>query len=265
MITPLMLLLSGIRSDFTYDRPVDISYLMRSDRTLLLREATRLGEKSLDESYISVVPDANGGEVCDTVQYTGTGSLDIHIATALILTRIRESYLSYKRYSEKSSSDLEEDLDADIVVMRLEGKPDYVYTYVYQVMDNKALDYMTRINMIYQVYSIIDRNTGVSLMDLTNNFLSSRLEQQSHVSFWQQLIMNDWMSRFNAVPDVVDENTLKTVQSELDSLGFYGFVNPWKMYTDFISSRVNRKLELNIEKETLDFLRTVVKSGGVPV
>lgn len=261
LITPVMFLLSGITKDFGYDHPVDIMYLNMSDRALILREVERLGKNVSDDDMTLTTTDVLGNEVVDTSQLCAGEIIDISLPTAVILTRLRQAYASYKN-TAITSVETGSDLDTDTVLLRLEGNPKYVYTYVYEMMENRSLDYDDKIAKIFELYSSIMgymENVGNN----NNDFLVRRLEEQGSLAFWQRLITVDCVRRTGTIPSAVTEETISKTKEELNKLGYYGFVNPWKMYSEFVTSRINRKVELNINAEVIDYLETVVKSGGV--
>ena len=96
-------------------------------------------------------------------------------------------------------------------------------------------------------------------------FLLNRFELHSTSQFWCSMLTADLMAHGGGIVSPVTEKDLEVAKKELRDLGFYGFVNPYKMYTEFVSSRVNRKLDVNVQPEVIEFLRKVVKSGGISV
>lgn len=268
MVQPLMLLLSSITKDFTYDHPVDIMYMNRSDRTTVFHEADRLGRLAYNEDVIIMGEDIYGNPIVDDGQVIGgTKMVQISQPTQMILTRIREAYKVFKRYSTASNEEDRDstDLGADSVILRLEGNPRFVYVYVYSIMESKGLEYTTKIRKISEVYNAIVGHSQVSVGGENTQFLLNRFELQSTSQFWCSMLTADIMAHSGGIVSPVTPEDLKVVKKELRDLGFYGFTNPYKMYTEFISSRVNRKLDINVQPEVVEFLRKVVRSGGISV
>lgn len=265
MMTPLMLLLSSINSSLEYDHPVDTMYLSRNDRNLLLREAARLGKLVYDDSQILMTTDLFGNDVCDTAQIVNNAVVEVSPATAVILTRLRKCVDIFKNNMQAVEDDGSYDIDTDTVILKLEGNPRYVYAYVYMTMENNSLDYRSRIMRLAELYNALVGFNPQGTIGDKQSFLVSRFKDQGDLSFWQRLIYHDWMQRDLTVPAPVSIETLRVAKRELRDMGFYGFVNPWIMYTQFAGARVNRKVELNVGEEVTQFLRKVVLSGGVQV
>lgn len=268
MVQPLMLLLSSITKDFTYDHPVDIMYMNRSDRTTVLHEADRLGRLACNDDLILMGEDIYGNPIVDDGQISGgTKIVQISPATQMLLTRIREAYGVFRKYSASSGdADSEStDLGADSVILRLEGNPRFVYVYVYSIMESKGLEYTTKIRKIAEVYNAIVGHSQLTIGGEDTQFLLNRFELHSTSQFWCSMLTADLMAHGGGIVSPVTEKDLEVAKKELRDLGFYGFVNPYKMYTEFVSSRVNRKLDVNVQPEVIEFLRKVVKSGGISV
>lgn len=268
MVEPLMLLLSSINKDYGYDHPVDIMYMSRSDRTTVMREADRLGRLACNSDVIFMGEDTFGNPIVDDGQVVG-GSRMIKIspATQMLLMRIQEAYKVFRKYNAHSG-DVEtesSDLGADSVILRLEGNPKFVYIYVYSVMESKGLGYATKIGKIAEVYNAIVGHTQLSIGEENIQFLLNRFELQSTEQFWCNMLTSDLMSHNGGLAEPITAADLEVSKKELKDLGFYGFVNPYKMYMDFSNSRVNRKLDVNVRPEVIEFLRKVVRSGGVDV
>lgn len=266
MVQPLMLLLSSINKDFGYDHPVDVMYLNRSDRSVIMGEADRLGRMVTDENYILMTTDSFGRPVVDTAQVVNDKMIEISQSTAVLLTRLQEAYRVFKKAN--STAVIEEaadDLGADAVILRLEGNPRFVYIYVYSVMESKGLDYSTKIGKLAEVYNAIIGHSQASVNTDKLQFLMQRFELQATEQFWLRLLMSDIMYHYGSIVSPLTVKDLETVKSELRELGFYGFVNPYKMYTEFAGARVNRKLDVNVSAEVTDYLKKVVRSGGVEV
>lgn len=266
MIQPLMLLLSSINKDFGYDHPVDVMYLNRSDRSVIVSEAERLGRMVTDDSCILLTEDAFGKAVVDTAQVINDRMIEISQPTAMLLTRLREAYTVFKKASTNTVVEEDaDDLGTDAVILRLEGNPRFVYIYVYSVMESKGLDYLSKIGKIAEVYNAILGHSQVEVNTEKQQFLLQRLELQSTEQFWIRLFTTDMMRHFGSIIEPLTPNVLTTVKSELRNLGFYGFVNPYYMYTEFLGARVNRKTDVNVSPEVVTYLRKVVRSGGVEV
>lgn len=266
MITPLMYLLSGINQEFIYDHPVDIMYLDREDRTIVLSEATRLGTMVNDPEQIVLTEDLFGQTIVDNVQNVGDRMVEINMATAIVLNRVREAYLMLQKDAEDAlTSDQGDDLSADVAVLRLEGNPRYVYIYVYDVMRSRGMTYKEKILHIAELYSTILGSVKTTLDTTKQNFLYQRLELQSTFQFWRGLVMSDMMRHGLGAEVTVTNEDIAVVQQELSNLGFYGFVNPFKMYNDFAGARVTRKVTANISPDVITFLEKVIASGGVQI
>lgn len=265
MMTPLMLLLSSISPSLEYDHPVDTMYLSRDDRNLMLKEANRLGELICDDSQILMTTDLCGNEVCDTAQFVNNISVEISPATAVIMTRLRKCVEVFRKNTQAVEDDGSYDIDTDTVILKLEGNPRYVYAYVYMTMENNSMDYRPRILRLAELYNALVGFNSQGTTGDKQSFLVSRFKEQGDLSFWQRLVYHDWMQRELVAPAPITLESLRVVKRELRDMGFYGFVNPWTMYTEFAGARVNRKVELNVGEEVTSFLRKVVLSGGVQV
>lgn len=266
MVQPLMLLLSSINKEYGYDHPVDIMYLNRSDRSLVMSEADRLGRMSLDEDLVVMTTDVYGKPVVDTEQVVNGKYIKISDATAMMLTRIQEAYKVFKKSSANTVVDEStDDLGADSVILRLEGSPKFVYIYVYSVMESKGMDYSAKIGKLTEVYNAIIGHSQTTSNTDKFQFLSSRFETQSTEQFWLRMLMSDIMLHSGTSIAPLTSKDLDVVKQELRLMGFYGFVNPQKMYEDFANSRVNRKIDVNVSPEVTEYLRKVVKSGGADV
>lgn len=268
MITPLMLLLSSINQQYENDSPVDTTYLNRSDRKLILEEADRLGRMATDENIIMMVHDRFGVQMADTAQVMDDHVVDISLATAMMLTRIATSYEVFKK--SVSSMDVrskgeeadDDDLGTDSVILLLEGNPRYVYSYVYNLMITRGVNYSAKIMKIVELYTSIISHMDMTISVEGNQNTASRLELQSTYQFWQGLILSE-MLKHGLTGNTVTFEDIHTVKQELSALGFYGFVNPYKMFMDFSGSRISRKVGVNIDPEVVDFLEKIVRSGGV--
>lgn len=265
MVTPLMLLLSSINSRYEYDRPVDIMYLSRTDRDLIVSEVERIGKMATNDDTILTTEDCYGQTIADTAQVVNDSVVEISQPTAMLLTRIREAYSVYQKVSPSglAANEMElDDLGADAVILRLEGNPRYIYIYIYNIMESKGMDFRSKMMRIMELYTAIVGHAGVSLDTGKIQQLVNRFELQSTVQFWQGLLMSDLLKHGFAGVSVTQSDVYK-VGEELRSLGFYGFVNPLQMYMDFSGSRISRKVGVNIDQEVIDFLDKVVRSGGI--
>lgn len=268
MITPLMLLLSSINEKFEFDSPVEIGYLSRSNANLIRAEADRLGKMAVSEDYLQPALDGDFNPIegsVGTTQYVDGKQLDISLATAMILTRVREAYKVYKRTNPGDAAGSEDDIvdiGLDTVILRLEGNPYYIYSYVCEVMNTKHLSFRGRMMKLIELYSSIFGHVNTEARDLFTSELLTRLELHSTLQFWQSLIMSDMLKR-GYVGNYVSKDDIVVVGEELRSLGFYGFVNPLKMYQEFSNSQIQRKVDVNIDEEVITFLEKVVRSGGV--
>ena len=264
MVTPVMLLLSSINDRYAYDRPVDVSYLSRADRNLITTEAERLGELANSEN-IMVAEDRFGNTMVDNMQVSNDKMVEVSWATAVIINRIREAYDVYKKAGisvNQSASVDNEDLGADAAILRLEGNPKYVYIYVYNIMEARGMDFSSKIRKITELYTAIIGHTGVTLDSGKAQARVDRFKLQSTVQLWQGLVISDMLK--HGMPGIVVKPAdIYKAASELDNLGFYGFVNPLKMYMEFSGSRITRKVGVNIAPEVTAFLDKVVRSGGV--
>lgn len=270
MITPLMHILSCLNESYEVEKPVDILYLNRVDRELIVGEARRLGKQLLNGEQFLVMPSDTGLEMVGTVQSIAGEARTISPFTALLLTKARQCFPVYLRELDSVSTEvIEDDLSTDAVVLRLEGNPKYVYYYVYNVMQTPSLSYDGRIGrlkeLLYTIQShVVIRNESVTDGGMTTQkkYLMSRLELQSHFQYWRGMLLSEYIRYYGVVPPEITEETLEVIKKELWDLGFYGFVNPLKMYLDFNNSRVSRKIEVTIEDWVIDFLTKIVLSGG---
>ena len=265
MITPLMLLLSCINEEYHYDHLVDISYLNKADRNLIMREAIRLGKRACDEDLILMTEDNFGNKVVDTVQVVDDSVISITPYTAALLTRIQKCYTHALSVLSKTQLEDGDSVSEDVntVVLRLEGNSNYIYTYVLDVMDSKSLSYSVKMQKLTDVYTAISKTDAVETV--ADSFLLQRLHLQSTEEFWERLLLLDVITRGDVAMHSVDSSTLETVKAELKNLGFYGFVNPEAMYLEFTGSRISNKTVYSVETYVIDFLRKVLLSGGCSV
>ena len=265
MITPLMLILSSINDKLEFDRPVNIDYMANNDRTLLNSEIERHGRLLFNPDVVVTEDDIRGVEVVSTTQVINDSVVEIHPATAIILTRLREGYTVYKRRTSltESASSAVDDLSVESAVLHIEGNPKYAYIFVHTIMESKGMDYDSKIQKIANLYKLLQSHSVDTSDDTHTIFLSERLKLQSDIAFWTRLIHTDWMRQRAELPPKVDEKLLATVRQELQDMGFYGFTNPWKMYTDFHGSRMTRKAVVHVDESVEVYLSKVVRSGGL--
>lgn len=263
MITPLMLLLSSINQDMAYDRPVDLAYLSRDDRAVIVGEAERLGCIVNDASKVIFIDGLRGTNHADVDQVVGDSFVAINPATAMLLTRVKEAYAVFQRRSAGAVAESEdEDLGADDVVLRLEGNPKYVYVLVQQVMSKRSLTFDTKVAQLAEVYKQLTMTGESAEATKAVSFLRDRLELQSYHQFWCKLLTSDLIRHGLFTGDIVTPSDLEIVKRELSLFGLYGFVNPKAMYEEFASSRVSRKSTVSVDEEVVNFLLKVVLSGG---
>lgn len=263
MITPLMHILSCLNSQYAIGAPVDILYLNKQDRNLIISEACRLGSILTEGEDIWVAPSPTGIDMVCQTQVINNEAKTLNPYTALLLTRVKNCFPKY--YQEVDSTKVEssdEDLSTDAVVLRLEGSPRYIYMYVYNVMEMPSLSYDARIEKLRELLLTIQSHVAVVEDVEASATLTSRLELQSKLSYWKGMLLADYITYFGSLPEEFSDGTIATVRKELQDLGFYGFVNPLKMYQDFSGSRVSRKVQVNIEDWVVAYLTKVVLSGG---
>lgn len=266
MITPLMHVLSCLDKDYKVGPPVSILYLNKSDWELIVQEARRLGSFFEDENKIWISESPTGLRCVAPVQAVAGQSKSLNKYTSLLLTRIWQCYQVYQKELDTIAPTTEgEDLSTDAVVLRLEGNPRFIYTYVYNVMKTLSLSYGNRIAKLTTLLATLKSHTVVQSSEEMDAGLRERLEMQSYASYWRGMLLCDYVKYYGTVPEEFTSETLTLVKNELKDLGFYGFVNPLKMYQDFCSSRITRKVEVNIDETVVDFLTRIVRSGGVSV
>ncbi len=262
MITPLMHILSCLNENFEVKKPVNILYLSKSDRDIILAEARRLCELVLDPDIIVTMD----GHVFP-VQYSGDNSISLNVYTVALLERIQACaavYLDSLKEGGKDKSQEDDDLSTQATILRLEGNPDYIYYFVYKMMEAQALSYDVKIAKLAELLAMLNAHGGEKLgKAVEDTELPLRLGLHSELRYWKSMLMGDVMRRMHSVPEEpFTEKTIETIRSQLSALGLYGFVNPLRMYRDFSSSRVERKSNVNIPDRVLVFLGKVVQSGG---
>ena len=263
MITPFMHILSCINEKYEMDAPVDILYLGRRDRDLIISEAKRLGSIFSNESKIWIENAGQENEYVSEYQAVAGKAVTLNRYTALLLTRLLKCYRVYfKEFNIVVAEMLDEDLSEDAVILRLEGNPFFIYTYVFKVMRTASLNYDAKIAKLSELLMTIKAHSVVEQDGFYDSRLRSRLVLHSQLSFWKGMLMSDYIQIYGEVPESFTEDTIKVIRKELLDLGFYGFVNPLDMYWRFNSSRVTRKINVSVDDSVVDFLTKVVKSGG---
>lgn len=267
MITPLMHILSCYDEHYTVGNPVDILYLSKSDRELIVGEAKRLCNLILDETKFLKMPTDTGRHVMCTTQSLANNVFAISPFTALLLQRIQECATAYLNRVDLTDTSVEDDLSTDAIVLKMEGNPRYVYYYVYTVMQLPALTYEAKINRLNELLQTLQTHVSSDSKDVKDTEdkkdFYNRLSLHSKVEYWRGMLLSDYIYYYGVVPPEFDEKTMETLYKELRDLGFYGFVNPLQMYLEFNNSRVNRKVDIDVEDWVLEFLSKVVLSGGV--
>lgn len=262
MITPLMHVLSCLDENFEVGRPVNILYLSKSDRDIILAEARRLCELVLDPDVIAT----SEGHVFPT-QYSGDNSVSLNTYTVAFLERVQmcaKVYLEALKADSKDESHDDEDLSTQATILRLEGNPDYIYYYVYKMMETHALSYDVKIAKLAELLTMLNAHGGEKLgKALEDTELPRRLELHSNLGYWKSMLMGDVMRRTQTLPsEQFTDGTIETIRAQISALGLYGFVNPLQMYRDFSGSRVECKSNVNVPDRVLIFLGKVVQSGG---
>ncbi len=261
MITPLMHVLSCLDENYEVDKPVDILHLSKSDRDVIIAEARSLCSTVLNPDIVCMMDDH-----VYPVQYSGDNSIDLNIYTVALLERIQQCARHYiehlKDTGKRDSSD--DDLSTQATILRLEGNPDHIYYYVYKVMETAALSYDAKIAKLSELLAMLNAHGGEKLgRAVKDSELPARLELHSQLGYWKAMLMSDIMRNTLEMPTVpFTKDTIGIMRGQLAELGIYGFVNPLKMYQDFSSSRVTRKVTVNIPDKVLIFLSKVVQAGG---
>lgn len=263
MITPLMHILSCLDKDYNITAPASILYLNAKDRQLISSEAKRLCKFVLDENKIFMTDSDFGDHVVSEYQQCVNDMITVDRYTALLLTRIRqcaEAYLKGVEVAEEAIED--DDLSADITILRLEGNPNYMYAFVFNTMRLPGIGYDAKIAKIAEVLETINQHAMTAQTTAVLDKNASRLEAQSDLAYWKGLLTADFVRIYGGKVPRFDMDTLENIKKELRSLGLYGFVNPLAMYTEFVSSRVSRKTSANISDSVIAFLTNIVLSGG---
>lgn len=261
MITPLMHIMSCLREDYTVGDPLNILYLNKVDREVILEEAKRLCGILLDPEVIATMDD----RVFPT-QYCGSSCITLSPYTVSFLEKARECARHYRTvlisgFKEDEGDD--NDLSAQTTALRLEGDPKHIYYYVYNVMAKEG-DYAAKIAKLAELSLLLSAHGVVEVGSSEEEAeLLSRLQMQSTIGYWKQLLLGDAIRRTQQIPDEpFTKKTIEDIRDEINKLGLYGFVNPLRMYQDFSSSRISRKKTLNVPNSVLVFLSKVIQSGG---
>lgn len=263
MITPLMLILSSLNEKYEMDKPVNILYLSKSDRDIILSEANRICELVLDPMVIATMD----GHVFPT-QISGDNSITLNPYTVAFLERVQACARVYQeqiRVKVKDEVDEnDDDLSTQTTVLRLEGRHDYIYFHVYRVMESPSLSYDTKIAKLAELLAMLNAHGGEKLGRVAEDTaFPRRLELHSNIGYWKSMLMGDVMRRTHSMPEEdFTEKTVEIIRKQIEALGLYGFVNPLQMYRDFSSARVGSKTNVNIPDWVLVFLGKVVQSGG---
>lgn len=274
MITPLMHILSCYDEHFRISSPVNILYLNKKDRELVISESKRLCALINDgDSFYISTSDTGKPMVCEVQNIAGS-AVTLNPYTALMLTRIHNCVPMYLQEVDTVSVEVaEDDLSTDAVILRLEGNPKYIYYYVYNIMEMPSLTYQSKILKLKELLLTIISHPVIQDVGGTNDvdsnpqrkILLNRLQLHSNFNYWKSMMLEDYIKYYGTIPPEFDESVLKLVKKELWDAGFYGFVNPLEIYLNFNSSRVTRKLDVDIEDWVLEFLTKCVLSGGEAV
>lgn len=262
MITPFMYLLSGYNDSLTYDSPVDLSTLGMSDKDIAVirREAKLIARNLSDEIKTSLDETPNGELIVSENQYACGGVTTINAYTALLLERVRKAIKPFQQFHSRSDSVEVPDLTGEII-LRIEGNPYFVYTFVNATLASN-LPFNKRIAKIKDVLDMIRDNAAMSEGTAAyNEHDLHRLELHGHKSYWERMLYGDYVRYYGCVGPV-ENDLIRTIRNDLATLGYAGFVNPIKMYQDFSSSRVKRKVTLNVSDDVILFLDRIVRSGG---
>lgn len=266
MITPLMHILSCLDEKYEVGSPVDTLYLSKSDRELIIKEACRLGSLFDDENKVWITNSNTGLPMVAEVQALAGSSKSISPYTALLLTRALSCFSTYTQEMDAVSAAVaDDDLSTDAVVLRLEGNPRYIYVYVYNIMELPSLGYDAKIMRLKELLVTIQSHSVIKDTEPRDSRLRQRMELHSKLSYWKGVLMSDYVKYYGALPPKFSEGTIDCIRAELNDMGFYGFVNPLQMYQEFNSSRVSRKVDVNIDEDVVKFLTKVVLSGGATV
>ena len=216
MITPLMLILSCLDENYEMDKPVNILYLSKSDRDIILSEASRLCDLVLDPMVIATMD----GHVFPT-QISGDTSITLNPYTVAFLERVQacaKVYQEQLRVKSKSSTDeSDDDLSAQTTVLRLEGRHDYIYFHVYRVMESPSLSYDTKIAKLAELLAMLNAHGGEKLGRVAEDTeLPRRLELHSNIGYWKSMLMGDVMRRTHAMPEEdFNEGTIEVIRNQI--------------------------------------------------
>lgn len=266
MITPVMHILSCLNESYSMDSPVDALYLGRTDWELIVSEAHRLGSFFNDENKIWITESPMGPRMVSEVQAVAGKSKSLNPYTALLLTRVWKCYEVYRKEIDTSNTGIfDDDLSTDAVVLRLEGNPRYIFVYVYNIMETPSLSYDAKIAKLKELLITIKNHSVIRDNEPRDAKLRRRLELHSMFSYWKAMLMSDYVHFYGTAPPSFTEETIDAIRSDMNDLGFYGFVNPLQMYQEFNNSRVARKVDVMIDDDVTIFLTKIVLSGGAVV
>lgn len=266
MITPMMHILSSMDEKYRVGHPVNILYLNRDDRDLVISEAKNIGARLNNENKVWITDSPTGERMVADTQVVVDESVSLNPYTALLLTRVLECFKVYSQ--EVDETDVEEvndDLSTDAVVLRLEGTPRYIYVFVYNVMETPSLSYDAKIAKLSELLHTLQTHSVVLNSEETDPRMRktlNRMELHSKLSYWKRMLMQDYMRVYGTAPPGFTAETIEIIRRDLANMGFYGFVNPLQMYREFNTSRVSRKVSIDVEDFVMDFLTKVVRSGG---
>lgn len=266
MITPMMHILSGMDEQYRMGHPVNILYLNREDRDLVIGEAKNIGARLNNENKVWITDSPTGEKMVADTQVVVDESITLNPYSALLLTRLWECFKVYSQEVDKDDvEEVSDDLSTDAVVLRLEGAPRYIYVFVYNVMEMPSLSYDAKIAKLQELLHILQTHSVVLNTEASDPSLRktlARMELHSKLSYWKVLLMQDYMRVYGTVPPGFTPETINVIRQDLANMGFYGFVNPLQMYKEFTTSRVSRKVSVDVDDFVMEFLTKVVRSGG---
>lgn len=281
-----MYILSGYNKSFQYEEPISLSYLRLDDENAILSSVSQIKEiidtLSLNDEYW-YLSRAGVKQITriDVVQTRGYSEY-----TIALLNRVRDAFASGKLYDQQDKANtLDLSLDMKQLLYRLEGNPDFIYRYVYNTFKTHQENEQSKgkgsrkeriidnsIEKLTELYQIIMQSSGeYNLTPQDEQEDAKRIERlqlHSDFSYWHRMLLNDHIRYFDSfyydkynLPET-QEDLIKTIRKDLKDLGIVGFVNPIQMYEEFKSSRVERKLGVQIDSDVKEFLRTTILSGG---
>lgn len=264
MITPLMHILSCLDKDYSMVSPLSILYLNKVDRDVIISEAKRMCDMLFDGDIIAIddQPSLDGRYLVSRDQVVNDSYRTINVYTQLLLTRIRDCARKYVAdVNNVAKQEDNEDLSAESTVLNMEGNPEYVYKFVYTTMRGATQsNFGSKIEKLQEIYSVLISHTDVQEGD--DKAMLDRLGAQAQMNYWRTLLMRDYMQAFRTLPPEFNATTVEEIREDLQSLGFYGFVNPLEMYNAFSRSRIGRKSNVVVEPTSMEFLRDAILAGG---